>query len=31
MNYYVTVFPNSKITRIIDYPDEKLDEHFVGM
>ncbi|WP_223804511.1 VOC family protein [Lactococcus kimchii] len=30
MNYYVSVFPNSEITRIERYPDEKLDEHFVG-
>ena len=31
MNYYVSVFPNSKIKNIKYYPDEKLDEHFVGM
>ena len=31
MNYYVSVFKNSKITRIDKYPDESLDEHFVGM
>lgn len=31
MNYYVSVFPNSKIKNIEYYPDEKLDEHFVGM
>lgn len=30
MNYYVGVFPNSKIVRIEYYPDEALDEHFVG-
>lgn len=31
MNYYVSVFPNSKINRIDYYPDEALDEHFRGM
>jgi predicted 3-demethylubiquinone-9 3-methyltransferase (glyoxalase superfamily) len=31
MAYYVDVFPNSYITSIDDYPDESLDEHFVGM
>jgi len=31
MNYYVSVFPNSEITHIERYPDESLDEHFVGM
>lgn len=31
MNYYVDVFPNSKITSITHYPDESLDEHFKGM
>ena len=31
MEYYVDVFPNSRITRIDDYPDESLDEHFTGM
>lgn len=31
MNYYVEVFPNSKINRIDYYPDESLDEHFKGM
>jgi predicted 3-demethylubiquinone-9 3-methyltransferase (glyoxalase superfamily) len=31
MNYYVEVFPNSKITHIDHYPDESLDEHFEGM
>ncbi|HRJ91184.1 MAG TPA: VOC family protein [Candidatus Saccharibacteria bacterium] len=31
MNYYVSVFKNSKINRIDYYPDESLDEHFVGM
>ena len=28
MEYYVDVFPNSRITRIDEYPDESLDEHF---
>jgi predicted 3-demethylubiquinone-9 3-methyltransferase (glyoxalase superfamily) len=31
MNYYVEVFPNSKIDHIEHYPDESLDEHFKGM
>ncbi|MFU8945298.1 VOC family protein [Mycetocola zhadangensis] len=31
MEYYVSVFPNSRITSIDEYPDEKLDEHFSGM
>ena len=31
MNYYVSVFKNSKIIRVDKYPDESLDEHFVGM
>lgn len=31
MNYYVGIFPNSKINRIDYYPDESLDEHFKGM
>ncbi len=31
MNYYCEVFPNSKIVEIQRYPDESLDEHFVGM
>jgi predicted 3-demethylubiquinone-9 3-methyltransferase (glyoxalase superfamily) len=31
MNYYVEVFPNSKINHIERYPDESLDEHFKGM
>lgn len=31
MNYYVSVFKNSKIIRIDHYPDESLDEHFNGM
>ena len=31
MEYYVEVFPNSRILRIDEYPDESLDEHFEGM
>lgn len=31
MNYYVSVFDNSKILGIDYYPDESLDEHFKGM
>jgi predicted 3-demethylubiquinone-9 3-methyltransferase (glyoxalase superfamily) len=31
MEYYVSVFPNSRIVSIDEYPDEKLDEHFSGM
>ncbi|HKX24168.1 MAG TPA: VOC family protein [Candidatus Saccharimonadales bacterium] len=31
INYYVSVFKNSKIIRIDKYPDESLDEHFKGM
>lgn len=31
MNYYVSVFKNSKIIRMDKYPDESLDEHFKGM
>lgn len=31
MNYYVSVFKNSKIVSIEHYPDESLDEHFKGM
>jgi predicted 3-demethylubiquinone-9 3-methyltransferase (glyoxalase superfamily) len=31
MNYYVSVFKNSRIVSIDYYPDESLDEHFVGM
>ncbi|HEY0221836.1 VOC family protein [Lactovum miscens] len=30
MNYYLSVFPNSEITHIERYPDESLNEHFVG-
>lgn len=31
MEYYVSVFPNSRIVSIEGYPDESLDEHFAGM
>jgi predicted 3-demethylubiquinone-9 3-methyltransferase (glyoxalase superfamily) len=31
MEYYVSVFPNSRIISIDEYPDEQLDEHFSGM
>lgn len=31
MNYYVGVFPNSRIVSADKYPDESLDEHFKGM
>ncbi len=31
MNYYVSVFKDSKISQIDRYPDESLDEHFKGM
>lgn len=31
IEYYTSVFPNSKIHSIDYYPDESLDEHFVGM
>lgn len=31
VNYYVSVFPNSEIIEMVKYPDESLDEHFVGM
>jgi predicted 3-demethylubiquinone-9 3-methyltransferase (glyoxalase superfamily) len=31
MEYYVDVFPNSRIVSIDEYPDESLDEHFAGM
>ena len=30
MEYYVDVFPNSRINHIDEYPDESLDEHFSG-
>ncbi|MDN5759385.1 MAG: VOC family protein [Tomitella sp.] len=31
MEYYVSVFPNSRIVSIEEYPDESLSEHFQGM
>ncbi len=31
MEYYVSVFPDSRIDSIEEYPDESLDEHFAGM
>lgn len=31
INYYVSVFKNSRIIHIDYYPDESLDEHFAGM
>lgn len=31
MDYYVKLFPNSKINRVDHYPDESLNEHFKGM
>ncbi|MGR2751860.1 VOC family protein [Agromyces arachidis] len=31
MEFYVEVFPDSRIDRIDEYPDESLDEHFRGM
>ena len=31
MEYYVGVFPDSRIVSIDEYPDESLDEHFAGM
>ncbi|MFB0918718.1 MAG: VOC family protein, partial [Clostridiaceae bacterium] len=31
INYYVSVFPNSRIESVKKYPDEGLDEHFQGM
>lgn len=31
MDYYTSVFPNSKIINADTYPDESLDEHFKGM
>ena len=31
MEYYVGVFPNSRINSIVEYPDAALDEHFAGM
>ncbi|WP_328825325.1 VOC family protein [Tomitella gaofuii] len=31
MEYYVSVFPDSRIDEVVEYPDESLDEHFRGM
>jgi len=31
MEYYVGVFPDSRINSIMEYPDEALDGHFAGM
>ncbi|MBO0980858.1 VOC family protein [Microbacterium sp. SD291] len=31
MEYYVSVFPNSSIDQVANYPDESLDQHFQGM
>ena len=31
MAYYVEVFPDSRINRIDEYPDDSLDENFQGM
>ena len=31
MEYYVDVFPDSRINSIEEYPDASLDEHFAGM
>ncbi|GAB3386780.1 VOC family protein [Humibacter soli] len=31
MEYYTSVFPDSRIVSIETYPDESLDEHFEGM
>ncbi len=31
MHYYLDTFPNSSIDSVTYYPDEKLDEHFIGM
>jgi predicted 3-demethylubiquinone-9 3-methyltransferase (glyoxalase superfamily) len=31
MEYYVALFPDSRIDHIVEYPDEKLDDHFTGM
>ncbi|MEI5582622.1 MULTISPECIES: VOC family protein [unclassified Agromyces] len=31
MEYYVDVFPDSRIVEIVEYPDESLDPHFAGM
>lgn len=31
VDYYCSVFPDSRVLHIEYYPDEKLDEHFTGM
>lgn len=31
IQYYCSVFPDSRIRSVTRYPDEKLDEHFTGM
>lgn len=31
MNFYVDLFPDSRIDAIVRYPDESLSEHFTGM
>ncbi len=31
MEYYVGVFPRSRIVSIVEYPDESIDPHFEGM
>ena len=31
MNYYVSVFPDSRVGHVERYPDESLDPHFQGM
>ncbi|WP_167760769.1 VOC family protein [Microbacterium paludicola] len=31
MEYYCEVFPESRIDRVDEYPDESLDSHFEGM
>lgn len=31
MNYYVNVFPDSRVGHVERYPDESLDPHYVGM
>ncbi|MFP3398062.1 VOC family protein [Brevibacterium sp. SIMBA_078] len=31
MEFYCSVFPNSRVLSIERYPDESLDEHFKGM
>lgn len=31
MNYYTSIFKDSRVVHIEKYPDESLDEHFKGM